>query len=149
VSGYPRPRTVPATTVRALAAVAGARSDTDTAVTGITHDSGSVRPGDLYAALPGAQRHGAQFAEHAAAAGAVAVLTDPAGAELVPASVPTIVVDDPRGVLGEVASTVYGHPTARLKVIGITGTAGKTSTAYLIESGLRAAGLRTAMVGTV
>jgi len=137
--------------VRALAAVAGARTkgDDTVEVTGITHDSASVRPGDLYAGLPGAQRHGAQFAQRAVEAGAVAVLTDPAGAALVPSGVPAIVVDDARAVLGEVASTVYGHPTARLKVIGITGTAGKTSTAYLVESGLAAAGLRTAMVGTV
>ena len=154
VSGYPRPRTVAATPVRALAAVAGARTDhpaadSDVAVTGITHDSGSVRPGDLYAALPGAHRHGAQFADRAVATGAVAVLTDPAGAPLLPDRVPAIVVDDPRAVLGEVAAAVYGHPSARLKVIGITGTAGKTSTAYLVESGLTAAGLRTAMIGTV
>jgi UDP-N-acetylmuramoyl-L-alanyl-D-glutamate--2,6-diaminopimelate ligase len=151
VSGYPRPRTVAANPVRALAAIAGARTkgDDTVEVTGITHDSASVRPGDLYAGLPGAQRHGAQFAQRAVEAGAVAVLTDPAGAALVPSGVPAIVVDDARAVLGEVASTVYGHPTARLKVIGITGTAGKTSTAYLVESGLAAAGLRTAMVGTV
>ena len=151
MSGYPRPRTVAANPVRALAAIAGARTkgDDTVEVTGITHDSASVRPGDLYAGLPGAQRHGAQFAQRAVEAGAVAVLTDPAGAALVPSGVPAIVVDDARAVLGEVASTVYGHPTARLKVIGITGTAGKTSTAYLVESGLAAAGLRTAMVGTV
>jgi UDP-N-acetylmuramoyl-L-alanyl-D-glutamate--2,6-diaminopimelate ligase len=151
VSGYPRPRTVAAIPVRALAAVAGARTLGNDAVevTGITHDSASVRPGDLYAGLPGTQRHGAQFAQRAVEAGAVAVLTDPAGVDLVPTSVPVIVVDDPRAVLGEVSSTVYGQPTARLKVIGITGTAGKTSTAYLVESGLAAAGLRTAMVGTV
>ena len=151
MSGYPRPRTVAANPVRALAAIAVARTkgDDTVEVTGITHDSASVRPGDLYAGLPGAQRHGAQFAQRAVEAGAVAVLTDPAGAALVPSGVPAIVVDDARAVLGEVASTVYGHPTARLKVIGITGTAGKTSTAYLVESGLAAAGLRTAMVGTV
>src|SRR5262249_39718478 len=77
------------------------------------------------------------------------VFTDPVGAALVPAGRPAIVTDDPRAVLGEVAAAVYGHPTTRLKVIGITGTAGKTSTPYLVESGLRAARLRTAMIGTV
>jgi UDP-N-acetylmuramoyl-L-alanyl-D-glutamate--2,6-diaminopimelate ligase len=59
------------------------------------------------------------------------------------------VVEDPRAVLGEVSSAIYGYPTARLPVIGITGTAGKTSTAYLIESALRAAGHVTCMIGTV
>jgi UDP-N-acetylmuramoyl-L-alanyl-D-glutamate--2,6-diaminopimelate ligase len=152
VSGYPRPTAVAPASVRALAEVAGGRivGPSDAAVTGITHDSGSVRGADLYAALPGANRHGAQFAAQAVAAGALAVLTDAAGASLLDApGVPVIVADDVRAVLGEVAATVYGHPTKRLNVIGITGTAGKTSTAYLVESGLRAAGLRTAMIGTV
>jgi UDP-N-acetylmuramoyl-L-alanyl-D-glutamate--2,6-diaminopimelate ligase len=122
---------------------------TEASVTGITHYSGQVRPGDLYAALPGTHRHGAQFAGQAIGYGAVAILTDPAGAAQIAADVPVLIHDDPRAVLGEVAAAVYGHPTDRLKVIGITGTAGKTSTAYLVESGLRAAGVRTAMIGTV
>ncbi|SCL61817.1 UDP-N-acetylmuramoylalanyl-D-glutamate--2,6-diaminopimelate ligase [Micromonospora eburnea] len=122
----------------------------EVAVTGVTHASQEVRPGDLYAALPGARRHGAEFAAAAAEAGAVALLTDPAGAELAAATgLPTLVVDDPRAVLGEVAATVYGDPTAGLLVIGVTGTAGKTSTSYLIESGLRAAGRTTGLIGTV
>jgi hypothetical protein len=80
------------------------------AVTGVTHDSASVRPGDLYAALPGARRHGAEFAGAAVAAGAVAVLTDSAGAALLNGSgagalsvageVPVLVVADPRAILG-------------------------------------------------
>jgi UDP-N-acetylmuramoyl-L-alanyl-D-glutamate--2,6-diaminopimelate ligase len=111
-----------------------------------------VRPGDVYAALPGATRHGASFAAVAADAGAVAILTDPAGAALVHAAgvdLPVLVVEDPRAEVGPLASAVYGDPTSHLPVIGITGTAGKTSTAYLIEAGLRAAGHVTAMIGTV
>jgi len=118
------------------------------AVSGITHASSEVRPGDLYAALPGAHRHGAEFTADAARAGAVAVLTDPAGARLA-GGLPAIVVADPRAVLGTVAARVYGDPTARLAVLGVTGTAGKTSTTYLIESGLRAGGYRTGLIGTV
>jgi UDP-N-acetylmuramoyl-L-alanyl-D-glutamate--2,6-diaminopimelate ligase len=119
-------------------------------VTGATHASDAVRPGDLYAALPGARRHGAEFVAAAARAGAAAVLTDPAGAAAaVAAGLPALVVADPRAVLGTVASAVYGDPTAHLTVIGITGTAGKTSTAYLIDAGLRAAGRTTALIGTV
>ncbi|MDI5943378.1 Mur ligase family protein, partial [Micromonospora sp. DH15] len=122
----------------------------DQVVTGVTHASQEVRPGDLYAALPGARRHGAEFAAAAAAAGAVAALTDPAGAPAVAAAgLPALVVPDPRAVLGALASAVYGDPTAGLTVIGITGTAGKTSTAYLVESGLRAAGHVTGLIGTV
>jgi UDP-N-acetylmuramoyl-L-alanyl-D-glutamate--2,6-diaminopimelate ligase len=83
-------------------------------------------------------------------AGAVAVLTDAAGRSAAEATgVPVLVVDDARASLGEIASAVYGNPTAKLTVIGITGTAGKTSTAYLIESGLRAAGRTTGLIGTV
>jgi UDP-N-acetylmuramoyl-L-alanyl-D-glutamate--2,6-diaminopimelate ligase len=122
----------------------------DAAVTGVTHASTEVRPGDLYAALPGARRHGAEFVAAAAAAGATAVLTDEAGvAAAEAAGLPVLVADDPRAVLGAVASAVYGDPSSRLTVIGITGTAGKTSTAYLVESGLRAAGLTTGLIGTV
>lgn len=120
------------------------------AVTGVTHASQEVRPGDLYAALPGSRRHGAEFAAAARAAGAVAALTDPAGAPVVAeAGLPALVVPDPRAALGALASAVYGDPTDGLIVIGVTGTAGKTSTAYLIESGLRAAGHVTGLIGTV
>jgi UDP-N-acetylmuramoyl-L-alanyl-D-glutamate--2,6-diaminopimelate ligase len=120
------------------------------AVTGVTHASDEVRPGDLYAALPGARRHGAEFIPAAAQAGAVAVLTDPAGGQAaIAAGLPALVVADPRAVLGIVASAVYGDPTRDLTVIGITGTAGKTSTVYLVESGLRAAGRVAGLIGTV
>ncbi|MGH3729699.1 MAG: UDP-N-acetylmuramoyl-L-alanyl-D-glutamate--2,6-diaminopimelate ligase [Micromonosporaceae bacterium] len=119
-------------------------------VTGVTHASGSVRPGDLYAALPGARRHGAEFVAEAAAAGAVAVLTDDAGGVAADqAGLPALVVADPRRALGGVAAEVYGDPTRRLTVLGITGTAGKTSTAYLVDSGLRAAGVLPGLIGTV
>ncbi|NJC69791.1 UDP-N-acetylmuramoyl-L-alanyl-D-glutamate--2,6-diaminopimelate ligase [Planosporangium thailandense] len=150
--GYPRPLAVPATPLPELGALLSASVDaaTDVTVTGITHASGEVRPGDLYAALPGANRHGAEFIAAAAAAGAVAVLTDPAGADRAAAAgLPALVVADPRAVLGVAAARVYGDPSRRLAVIGITGTAGKTSTAYLVESGLRAAGRTTGLIGTV
>jgi UDP-N-acetylmuramoyl-L-alanyl-D-glutamate--2,6-diaminopimelate ligase len=140
VSGIPRPQSVRPYRLSGI----------DTEVTGVTHASTEVRPGDLYAALPGARRHGSEFAADAVAAGAVAVLSDPAGrAAAEAAGVPVLVVDDPRAELGAIASAVYGDPTAGLTMIGITGTAGKTSTAYLIESGLRAAGLTTGLIGTV
>jgi UDP-N-acetylmuramoyl-L-alanyl-D-glutamate--2,6-diaminopimelate ligase len=120
------------------------------AVTGVTHDSRLVRPGDLYAALPGSQQHGARFCRAAAAAGALAVLTDAGGRDLATASgLPVFVVSDVRDRLGEVAAWVYGRPSDRLLLIGVTGTSGKTTTSYLLESGLRAAGHRTGLVGGV
>jgi UDP-N-acetylmuramoyl-L-alanyl-D-glutamate--2,6-diaminopimelate ligase len=119
-------------------------------VTGITHDSRFVQPGDLYAALPGSQFHGARFCGEAAAAGAAAVLTDPAGRdEAVQAGLPVFVVADPRSRLGEVAAWIYGYPSQRLLLIGVTGTSGKTTTTYLLESGLRMAGYQTGLIGGV
>ena len=117
-------------------------------VTGCTHDSRAVRSGDLYAALPGARAHGADFAASVIAAGAAAVLTDPAGADRFP-DLPVLVADDPRGVLGEVARWVHDDPAAGLLLLGVTGTNGKTTTAFLLEAGLRAAGHTTALIGTV
>ncbi|MFS8478705.1 MAG: UDP-N-acetylmuramoyl-L-alanyl-D-glutamate--2,6-diaminopimelate ligase [Micromonosporaceae bacterium] len=154
MSGFPRPRSVVPCPLGEVAAAVGLRPGErppgDPAVTGITHASGDVRPGDLYAALPGSRRHGAEFVGAAAAAGAVAVLTDPAGAPAAAgAGLPALVVADPRAVLGLAAARVYGDPTAALTVVGVTGTAGKTSTTYLLESGLRAAGHRTGLIGTV
>ena len=151
MSGFPRPQTISPSRLSALGALVGAvLTGPDVEVSGVTHASNEVRPGDLYAALPGANRHGAEFAGPAAQAGAVAVLTDPAGRDRAAAAgLPVLVADDPRAVLGVIASAVYGDPTRRLTMIGITGTAGKTSTAYLVESGLRAAGMTTGLIGTV
>jgi UDP-N-acetylmuramoyl-L-alanyl-D-glutamate--2,6-diaminopimelate ligase len=119
-------------------------------ITGVSHDSRAVQPGDVYAALPGARTHGARFAAVARDAGAVACLTDSEGAEEAHAAgLPTYVVDDPRAVLGPLAAWVYGDPASALTTIGVTGTNGKTTTAYLLEAGLRAAGRATGLIGTI
>jgi UDP-N-acetylmuramoyl-L-alanyl-D-glutamate--2,6-diaminopimelate ligase len=134
-----------------LAAVPGLRvigSLDGVEVTGCTHDSRAVRPGDLYAALPGAHALGADFAPQIIAAGATAVLTDDAGALRFP-GLPVLVAESPRGVLGEVARWVHDDPAAGLLLLGVTGTNGKTTTAFLLEAGLRAGGYATALLGTV
>lgn len=119
-------------------------------LTGVTHDSRQVRPGDLYAALPGSHTHGARFCRDAEAAGAVAVLTDPGGRDTaVNCALPVFVVSDVRARLGEVAAWIYGHPSQRLLLLGVTGTSGKTTTSYLLESGLRMAGHVTGLAGGV
>lgn len=148
--GPPRPVQVSATSLAELAVQLGAPAPQGAAeVTGITHDSRAVRPGDLYAALPGARLHGADFVNQAAGLGAAAVLTDPTGAERAAASgLPVLVVDDPRGQMGELAATIYGHPGRDLLQIGITGTSGKTTTAYLVEGGLKTV-RSTGLIGTV
>ena len=132
-----------------LAVEVGAGESTAAVITGVTHDSRLVIGGDLYAALPGAQVHGAARAAQAAAAGAVAVLTDPAGEQLTrDQQLPVVVVDDARRVLGPVASWIYGEPSTRLQAFGVTGTNGKTTTSYLLEAALRHAGETTGLIGT-
>src|ERR1700678_2764166 len=117
-------------------------------LTGVTHDSRSVRPGDLYAALPGARTHGAVHAEQAVAAGAGAILTDPDSRDRAArAGVPVFVVSNPRDRLGDVSCWIYGDPSTRMTMIGVTGTSGKTTSSYLCEAGLRAAGHSTALIG--
>jgi UDP-N-acetylmuramoyl-L-alanyl-D-glutamate--2,6-diaminopimelate ligase len=121
-------------------------------VTGIAVRADAVRPGDLFAALPGGRAHGADFARAALAAGAVALLTDPAGAarpSVRDGGVPVLVHPRPRSVLGALAARIYGDPTAELAVIGVTGTAGKTTVTHLVAAGLAAAGRRTGLIGTV
>jgi UDP-N-acetylmuramoyl-L-alanyl-D-glutamate--2,6-diaminopimelate ligase len=153
-----RPERVPARPLAGLAALLGLRpsgphgadQNAGPGLTGITHDSRAVRPGDLYAALPGSSVHGARFCADAAAAGAMAVLTDPAGRDAaVRAGLPVFVVAEPRARLGEVASWIYGDPSGRLLLIGVTGTAGKSTSTYLLEAGLRAAGYQTGLIGGV
>jgi UDP-N-acetylmuramoyl-L-alanyl-D-glutamate--2,6-diaminopimelate ligase len=151
----PRPTRTAPTALAELAALVGVPLPAgrgDSTVSGVTLRAHDVRPGDLFAALPGSRAHGADFAGQALAAGAAALLTDPAGATrpaVAAAGVPTLVVQVPRGVLGALAARIYGDPTARLAVLGVTGTSGKTTVAFLIEAGLRAAGQVTGLLGTV
>ncbi|MCX6401203.1 MAG: UDP-N-acetylmuramoyl-L-alanyl-D-glutamate--2,6-diaminopimelate ligase [Propionibacteriales bacterium] len=146
-----RPAHPSPTPLAALARALGAPGAfADATVTGITLDSRRVRPGDLYAALPGARAHGASFAAQAAEAGAVAILTDPGGSELAATTgLPALVVEDPRSVLGAAAALIYGEPAAALTTIGVTGTQGKTTVTRLLDGGLLASGVRSAVVGTV
>ncbi|GAA2412408.1 UDP-N-acetylmuramoyl-L-alanyl-D-glutamate--2,6-diaminopimelate ligase [Streptomyces glaucosporus] len=150
----PRPERVSPVPLAELARRLGvAPPEGGAAVTGITHDSRAVRPGDVYVARPGARFHGADFAVQAARLGAVAVLTDPTGTERAAAAgLPVLTVPDPRERMGDLAVAVYGDPGRDLLQIGITGTSGKTTTSYLVEGGLRAAareGEPTGLIGTV
>ncbi|QSE78672.1 UDP-N-acetylmuramoyl-L-alanyl-D-glutamate--2,6-diaminopimelate ligase [Rhodococcus koreensis] len=153
-----RPAQPVRTTVSALAALAGARVEAPTGtaehviVTGVDLRAQGIMEGDLFAALPGARAHGAEFAADALERGATAILTDEAGFALVSAlgtDAPVLVHDDPRGVLGELSATIYGRPSEKMQVIGITGTSGKTTTSYLVEGALNAAGRTTGLVGTI
>jgi UDP-N-acetylmuramoyl-L-alanyl-D-glutamate--2,6-diaminopimelate ligase len=121
--------------------------DADAEITGASHDSREVRPGFLFAALSGANADGRRYAGQAIAAGARALLV--AEAIEAPPEVAQIVVADPRRVLGIAAAACYGDPTRGLEVVGVTGTNGKTTTTYLLEAALGAAGARPGVMGTV
>lgn len=143
---------LPALAAQVGAVMADGVAVPDVPVTGVTLRAQDVRPGDLFAALPGSATHGARYAADAIGGGAVAVLTDAAGvAEMgdTVATVPTLVHPTPRGVLGGLAAAVYGNPSEKVTVIGITGTSGKTTTTYLVESGLRAGGRTAGLIGTI
>ncbi|MET1022542.1 MAG: UDP-N-acetylmuramoyl-L-alanyl-D-glutamate--2,6-diaminopimelate ligase [Arthrobacter sp.] len=125
-------------------------------VTGISLNSRTVQPGDLYVALPGASRHGADFVPQAVEAGAAAVLTDDAGARLLAFShdiaVPVLLAEEPRTLVGRLSALIYRSrpddaPAPAL--YGVTGTNGKTTTTYFINALLRALGQQTGLIGTI
>ena len=152
-----RPSAVAGARLPALAAQVGAVAADGTVpdipITGVTLRGQDVQPGDLFAALPGATTHGARYADGAIERGAVAVLTDEAGRAEMDAlgatTVPTLLHPAPRSVLGRMAAAVYGDPSDRMTVVGITGTSGKTTTTYLVEAGLRAGGRVAGLIGTI
>lgn len=124
----------------------------DLQVTGVTGDSRDVQPGDLYVGVPGASVHGAQFATAAQEAGAIAILTDLAGQHLVAeqeVDLPILLSADPRADMAAVATAVYGHPDRNLCLFATTGTNGKTSTTFMIDSALRHLGHTTGRLGTI
>lgn len=116
-------------------------------IEGVAFDSRKVQPGYLFFAFPGAKADGRLFAAQAIQRGAVAVVSEsPAPADFDGLWIP---VPHGRQALATVAGNFYDHPDRRLKIVGVTGTNGKTTTTYLIDSILRAAGLTTALVGTI
>lgn len=155
--GLPRPERVVPVRLSTLASDPAGRlgaenavvEGDDVSVTGITAASSRVRPGDLFAALPGQHTHGARFTPDACAAGAVAVLTDPGGRPHVPSGVPVVEVDDVRRMLGPIASRVYGHPSRSMRMLGVTGTSGKTTTTFFLRAALAAAERTPGLIGTV
>ncbi len=148
-----RPLVVAPRSAAELAAALGAElisGEAPAPVTGISQDSHSIVPGDLYLARAGERAHGADFSAQAVAAGAVAILTDAAGLDAARgAGVPLLVVPDARRAAGAAAAAVYGDPVRALRTVAVTGTNGKTTTTFLVDGGLRAAGLTTGLIGTI
>src|SRR3954468_5221742 len=114
-------------------------------VSGLAYSSASVTPGTLFFCVPGFKVDGHDFAPDAVDRGAVALVVErPLGL-----GVPEVLVDDVRAAMGPAAARFYGDPTRALRVVGVTGTNGKTTTAFLARSLLEAAGIRTGLLGTV
>jgi UDP-N-acetylmuramoyl-L-alanyl-D-glutamate--2,6-diaminopimelate ligase len=117
----------------------------DVEITGLAYDNRAVVPGSLFFCVPGFTRDGHDFAPDAVARGAAAlVVTRPLGL-----GVPEIVVEDMRAAMARGAAAFYGDPTARLPVVGVTGTSGKTTTTHLLRHLMEAAGRPCGLLGTV
>ena len=117
----------------------------DVEITGLHYRSSDVRPGGLFFCVPGFKADGHDFAPAAVERGAAAVVSErPLGL-----GVPEIVVPNARAAMGPAAARFHGDPTAKLRVVGITGTNGKTTTAFLMRAILERAGVQTGLLGTV
>jgi UDP-N-acetylmuramoyl-L-alanyl-D-glutamate--2,6-diaminopimelate ligase len=119
----------------------------DAAITDICSDSRKVQAGSLFACMKGTRVDGSLYAEDAAARGASAVLCERRASDL--PGVAQIIVADARAALAHVSSNFFGKPSQRLKVIGITGTNGKTTTAHCVRSIIEASGGRVGVMGTL
>jgi len=123
------------------------RGDLNTDVTGITLDSRQASRGSIFAAIQGFKTDGNRFVADAIARGASAIVSALPGENHPDAT--WIQVEDVRAALAGLAATFYDHPARKLHAIGVTGTNGKTTTTYLIESVLKAAGFPAAVFGTI
>jgi len=119
----------------------------DAACRGVTHDSRRVEPGWVFVALRGLKADGVEFAPQAIAAGAAAVVAD--RTPRAPTEVPWLVVADARLALAWSAAAFFGHPSRQMRVVGITGTNGKTTTSFLVRAIFEAAGVPCGLLGTV
>jgi UDP-N-acetylmuramoyl-L-alanyl-D-glutamate--2,6-diaminopimelate ligase len=115
-------------------------------VTGVEYDSRQVKPGDVFVAMKGESSDGNRFIEQAIAGGALAVISD---SDRTPANIAWAKVAHGRRALAIVSANFYGHPAEKIAITGITGTNGKSTTAFLLESILQAAARQAALVGTI
>jgi UDP-N-acetylmuramoyl-L-alanyl-D-glutamate--2,6-diaminopimelate ligase len=133
--------------MRLRAALPGARmiSGVDLVITGLAYDNRLVEPGSLFFCVPGYARDGHDFAVDAVARGAAALVVE----RELELDVPQLLVDSAREAMAAVGAGFYRDPTADLDVVGVTGTNGKTTTAFLIRDLLEAGGRQTGLLGTV
>lgn len=117
-----------------------------TDIAGISYDTRTLQPGSLFVAISGLQKDGHDFVHEAAKKGAAAILAERPfpGLEL-----PQVIVGNTRYALGIAAANFYDHPARKLRVLGVTGTNGKTTTTYLVKSILEQAGYKVGLIGTI
>ena len=132
-----------------LHGIADAGTHGDIAVTGLNLDSRRVREGDAFFALCGTREHGIEFAAGAVARGARVVLAEAPAREHAVTGTPVLWIEDLHAQVGEIAARFYGRPSSALRVIGVTGTNGKTSTVQLLAQALASLGHRAASIGTL
>jgi UDP-N-acetylmuramoyl-L-alanyl-D-glutamate--2,6-diaminopimelate ligase len=123
--------------------------DLSVQICGLSHDSRAIRPGWLFVAIPGEKSDGHDFVEAALRSGAAAVLAERPCPAHVQCAVPWIRVSDTRRCLGPAAAAVFGHPTKKMVLVGITGTNGKTSLTFILEAIVKAAGGSPGVIGTI
>ena len=131
--------------LRKVMAGVGVPAVADVEVTDLAYDSAAVRPGTLFFCVPGFTSDGHDFAPRAVEAGAVALVVE----RPLELGVPEVLVPSVRAAMAPAAAAFHGDPTAALDVVGVTGTNGKTTTAFLVRALLEAAGRQTGLLGTV
>ncbi len=131
----------------------GATGSSDAPITGIEYDSRRVRPGSVFVAMKGGSTDGNKYIDKAIAAGALGIITDSAPTfdhlTVYQAGLPVLEVEHGRRALAQASAAFFGHPERTLACTGITGTNGKTTTAFLTEQLLNAAARKTVLVGTI
>ncbi len=131
----------------------GAGGDSDQPITGVEYDSRKVRPGSIFVAMKGGSTDGNRYVEKAIAAGALGIITDSAPTFdhllVFQPGLPVLEVEHGRRALAQASAAFFLHPERKLAAIGITGTNGKTTTAFLAEALLNAAARKTVLVGTI
>ena len=131
----------------------GATGSSDAPITGIEYDSRRVRPGAVFVAMKGGSTDGNKYIDKTIAAGALGIITDSAPTfdhlTVYQAGLPVLEVEHGRRALAQASATFFGHPERKLASTGITGTNGKTTTAFLTEALLNAAARKTVLIGTI
>jgi len=135
---------VPLSKLLSEARILEVRGDADTPISAVTYVSGEAAPGSLFFCVPGTRRNGHDFAPEAVGRGAAGLVVE----RFLPVPAAQVLVPSVREAMGPISAAYYGRPADRLVTVGITGTNGKTTTTYLLESIFRAAGLLPGVVGT-